>query len=336
LKLSLALGLGLVIIYLSVRNLCTEARAQIIESFKLANYNWIILSIIIGIGSHLIRAIRWKMLLFPMGYSPSTNSTFLAVMVGYFANLGIPRSGEIARCSILYKENKIPVDKSFGTVITERSVDMAIFFALFFVTIFMESKRLAEYVESNIWSPLQQKWDFLNQSQWIIGFLFFTMMLVFLTLWLFRQRIMKLEISQKVFNLFKGVWEGLLSVFRIKNPGLFIFYSLLIWFFYYLMVLVCMQSLPQTATLSWSASLSILVLGSIGIMVTPGGIGLYPVIVAQTLALYGIASTSGLGDAMGWLTWSAQTLMIIIVGAISLIIISLRNSNKKHESKSKN
>lgn len=332
LKLVLALGLGLFIIYLSLRGLSSEGRQQILESFKLANYNWIILSVFLGIFSHLIRSIRWKMLLQPMGYQPSTFSTFLAVMVGYFANLGIPRSGEIARCSILYKEYRIPVDKSFGTVITERSIDMLLFFGLFFATFLFEYRRLAEYVNQNIWAPLQQKWDFLNQVEGLLLVLGLGFLGIIVGLWFARKKILSLSVVQKVLGLFKGVWEGLLSIVKIRRPGLFIFYSFLIWFLYYLMVYVCMQSLPQTVPLSWTASLSILVLGSIGIMVTPGGIGLYPVIVAQTLVLYGISAQSGYGDAMGWITWSAQTIMIIVVGAISLILVSIKKKASKNES----
>jgi hypothetical protein len=329
-KLVSALGLGILIVYLSLKDLSPQAKDDILSSFKMANYWWVVFSIMLGILSHVFRALRWRMLLQPMGYNPTVKSTFLAVMVGYFANLGIPRSGEVARCSVLYSEDKIPVDKSFGTVIVERSIDMLLFFSLFFFAFFIEYKRLNEYVSTHIYPAVEDKISFLPTENlfWIL--VFGLAAIVVGVFFAFRKRIMKTALFQKIAKLFGGIWEGLKSIIKIKNPGLFIFYSLGIWALYYLMVYTCLFSLPQTSGLSMSAGLSILVLGSIGIMVTPGGIGLYPVIVAQTLVLYGISAESGYGDAIGWITWSAQTIMIIVVGAISLIVVSL-NKRKKNE-----
>lgn len=334
LKLVSALGLGILIIYLSLKDLTPQAKEDILSSFKLANYWWVILSIVLGILSHLMRAARWKILLHPMGYDPSLKNSFLAVMVGYFANLGIPRSGEVARCSILYKEDKIPVDKSFGTVIVERSIDMLIFFSLFFVTFIVEYARLDEYVQTHIYPAINDKFAFIPTDQ-LFGKVGLSITAVLIVLYLvFREKIQNSSFFKKIAKLFSGVWEGLKSIIKIKNPGLFVFYSLGIWFLYYLMVYTALFSLPQTSSLSISAGLTVLVLGSIGIMITPGGIGLYPVIVAQTLVLYGISMESGYGVAIGWITWSAQTIMIIVVGSISLIILSL-NKKKYHEPLSK-
>lgn len=326
LKLVSALGVGVLIIYLSLKGLTPQAKEDILKSFKLANYSWVILSIFIGILSHLVRAVRWKILLKTMGFEPSLKTSFLAVMVGYFANLGIPRSGEVARCTVLYKEDKIPVNKSFGTVIVERSIDMVLFFSLFFITFLIEFKRLDEYVTTHIYPAIKDKFEFISTDMLIGKLVLGIVVLVLIVYFILRKRIKKNVLFQKMLNLFLGVWDGLKSIAKIKNPLLFIAYSILIWVFYYLMIYTCLFSLPQTSGLGMSAALTVLVLGSIGIMITPGGIGLYPVIVAQTLVLYGITKESGYGDAIGWITWSAQTIMIIVVGAASLIYLSL---NKK-------
>ncbi len=328
-KIFAALGLGVLVIWLSVRNITPSQKTDIINSFKIANYWWVILSIIIGILSHLMRAIRWKMLLEPMGYKPSTWTAFLAVMIGYFTNLGIPRSGEVARCSILFKEDKIPVDKSFGTVILERSIDMIIFFSLFFITLTTQYKYLDHYVQTEIYPEVNKKFAFIS-TEHLFGntalILFAATVVVF---YVSRKRIFASKIWKKTTKLLGGIWEGLISITKIKQPILFIIYSLGIWFFYYLMVYFCLFSLPETASMEMVVGLSVLVIGSIGIMVTPGGIGLYPVLVAETLYLYGISKEAGTGIAIGWITWTAQTLMIIVVGAISLLIVSA-HSKKKH------
>lgn len=328
-KIFAALGLGVFIIWLSVENITPEQKISILNSFEIANYWWVILSIIIGILSHLMRAVRWKMLLEPMGYHPTTLSTFLAVMVGYFTNLGIPRSGEVARCSILYKEAHVPVDKSFGTVIVERSIDMLIFFSLFFITLTSQYAYLDEYVQTEIYPKINEKFAFIPTKHLFgnTALILFSVVLLFFII--FRKRIFASKFWQKTTNLLSGIWEGLKSIAKIKQPFLFITYSIGIWLFYYLMVYLCLLSLPETASLGLVVGLSVLVIGSIGIMVTPGGIGLYPVLVAETLILYGISKDSGTGVAIGWITWTAQTVMIIVVGAISLLIVSA-NSKKKN------
>lgn len=320
-KLVLALGLGILIIWLSQRGLTPENKSEILQSFKTANYWWVILSIFIGLGSHLVRAARWRLMLEPMGYHPSLKNSFKAVMVGYFTNLGIPRSGELARCTILFQLHKIPVNKSFGTVIVERSIDLIIFLGLFFITMAIEFKRIDSFVQEKIIQPFSDKFTIL-QSDGVLGLsIILVFALLFILFLVFRKRILQTSFGKKMHSLVGGLWEGLKSVFKIKKYGLFLLYTLFIWVFYYLMVYLCFFALPETSGLSGMAGLSILVLGTIAIIVTPGGIGAYPVIAAKTVALYGIVDTIGL--SFGWITWSAQTLMIVIFGSISLVLVSM-------------
>jgi len=328
-KVGSALGLGILIIWLSLKDLTPQEKENIITSFKVADYSWVIYSIILGVFSHLVRALRWRILLQPMGYRPTVYNSFLAVMVGYFANLGIPRSGELARCTILYKEHRIPVNKSFGTVILERAIDMLIFFSLFFITLAVEYSRIDNYVQTHIYPKINEKFSFISTNH-LVGKAGFGILLILVILYLiFRKKINNSKAFRKFIDMLKGIWEGLRSIAKIEHPFLFVFYSLLIWLLYFLMVYLTLFALPQTAHLGLSAGLSVLVLGSIGIMITPGGIGLYPVIVSETLVLYGITKISGIGLAMGWITWSAQTLMIIVVGGLSLVLVFVKS--KHHE-----
>lgn len=327
-QITLALGLGIFIIWLSLKDLNPTEKGNILNSFKIANYYWVVLSIFLGILAHLTRAIRWKILLKTMGYEPSLYNSFLAVMIGYFANMGIPRSGELARCTILFKEDKIPVDKSFGTVILERAIDMIFFFGIFAITLSIEYVRINNYVQTQIYPKISEKFSFISTDHLFgrIGLiLIFSLIVIYLA---FRKKILKLAFIQKLIGIFKGIWEGLKSIAKIDKPLLFIFYSFLIWVFYFLMVYLTLFALPQTSNLGIMSGLSVLVLGSIGIMITPGGIGLYPVIVSETLVLYGITKASGIGLAMGWITWSSQTIMILLVGGLSLILVSFKSKRK--------
>jgi glycosyltransferase 2 family protein len=325
LKFIFFFALGILIIWLSLRNLTPAEKNEIITSFKTANYYWVIIVILLGIFSHILRSLRWMLLLEPMGYKPSFRNTFFAVMVGYFANLGLPRLGEVTRCGILTKYEKIPFNKSFGTVITERALDMIVFFLLFLLMILTQLGTIHDYLDRNIYPKLQGKITnpFLNPIlTWGLIGCVIIFVLLFLT---FRRKIGYSKFFGKVRNIVLGFWEGLKSLGQIRRPFLFIVYTTAIWCLYFLMMYLCFFCFQSTSELSLGAGLSALVLGSIGIMITPGGIGLYPAIVQETLMLYGIANTTGL--ALGWIAWTAQTLMIIVVGGISLLLLSFNNKD---------
>ena len=319
-KFALFLGLGIVIIWLSLRGLTPDERIQILHSFRIANYNWVILTIVMGITSHVLRALRWMLFFEPMGYNPSFKNTFFAVMVGYFANMAFPRLGEVTRCGILARYEKIPFNKSFGTVITERAIDMIIFIFLFFLMIVTQAGTIGQYLNNNIYPRLAEKFNnpIFNR---VFFFSLIAAGIIFIAIiYLLRRRIAASAIFHKIKNLILGFWEGLKSLSQINRPGLFIFYSIAIWALYYFMIYVCFFCFTDTGSLSPGAGLSALVLGSVGIMVTPGGIGLYPAIIQETMLLYGIVRTTGL--ALGWISWTAQTSMILVIGGISLILLS--------------
>ncbi len=327
-KFAIFLGLGLVIIWLSLRGLTPDEKIQILHSFRIANYNWVILTIVMGITSHILRALRWKLFFEPLGYNPSLKNTFFAVMVGYFANMAFPRLGEVTRCGILTRYEKIPFNKSFGTVVTERAIDMILFIFLFFLMIFTQASTIGHFLNTNIYPKLADKFENPIFSRVFI-FSSISLGIIFIALiYLLRKKIEASSIFHKVKNLILGFWEGLKSLSQINKPWLFVFYSLTIWALYFFMIYVCFFCFTDTSSLSPGAGLSALVLGSVGIMVTPGGIGLYPAIIQETMLLYGIVRTTGL--ALGWISWTAQTSMILVIGGISLILLSF---NKQKDGK---
>jgi len=328
LKFIFFLGLGILIIWLSLKDLTEVEKQEIIKAFRTANYYWVILALILGILSHLVRAIRWMMFVEPMGYKPRLRNSFYAVMIGYLANLVFPRLGEVTRCGILTKYEKIPFNKSLGTVITERAIDMLIFILLFILMIVTQIGTIREYLDETIYPKLVDKFGTLHYSQLFLLTTGSLVILITVLLFIFRGRLRKFKLYQQIKNLIIGFWEGLKSLSKIKRPWLFILYSLGIWALYFMMLYVCFFCFPSTSHLSLGAGLSALVLGSIGIMITPGGIGLYPALIQETLKLYGIALTTGL--ALGWIAWTTQALMILILGGISLLLLSF---NKTHHGK---
>lgn len=322
-KLIFFLGLGFFFIWLFVRNLTPQQISEIFASFGRASYGWVILSVIVGAGSHAARAARWKLLMEPLGYQPRYLNVFFAVFIGYLANLALPRLGEVSRCGVLSRYEKIPFNKSFGTVITERALDMAVFIFIFLITISLQFSELKDYLYARIIEPLFGKVYHPGGGNYITWSVLGLIAAFLITLFLLRHKFYHFRFVMKIRNMLVGFLDGMRSIFAMKQKLAFLTYTLIIWTSYYLMTYLVFFSLPETAHLSPLAGLAVLVFGSVGIIVVQGGIGVYQAIVAETLVLYGVIST--MGYAMGWLLWSAQTLMIIVMGLVSMGLLPFFN-----------
>lgn len=329
-RFTVFLGIGIFFIWIFLRNLTADQKQEILNSMGNANYWWIGLAIPLGILSHFLRAIRWKMLIETMGYKPRNSNMFFAVMIGYFANLALPRLGEVSRCTILTKYENVPFQKSFGTVITERALDMMVFFVLFFLNLALQAERLSGYIDEKIYKPLQSKLHLNVELSGAFTILVIAFVVIFGIIFLvFRKQITSNKFYIKIKTIASGFVEGIKSLIKVRNLWLFGFYTLSIWALYMLMAYIVFFSIPASSRLGLDAGLAVLVFGSIGMMVVQGGIGIYPAIVAETLVLYGVASAQGY--ALGWLIWTSQNITIVLVGIISLLLLPVLNNRKNVE-----
>lgn len=326
-RFTIFLGIGIFFIWIFLRNLTADQKQEILNSMGNANYWWIALAIPLGILSHYIRAMRWKMLIETMDYKPRNSNMFFAVMIGYLANLALPRLGEVSRCTILTKYEDVPFQKSFGTVITERVLDMLVFIFLFFLNLALQAERLSGYIDEKIYKPLQSKLHLSYDLSGTLLILTLLFIVVFGVIFLvFRKKILANKLYLKIKDIVLGFVEGMKSLIKLKNLWLFVFYSFSIWGLYLLMAYIVFFSIPASSGVGLDAGLAVLVFGSVGFMVVQGGIGIYPAIVAETLVLYGVASAQGY--ALGWLIWTSQNLTIILLGIISLILLPILNNRK--------
>lgn len=328
-RFTIFLGIGIFFIWIFLRNLSADQKEEIINSMGNANYWWIASAIPLGILSHYTRAMRWKMLIETMGYKPRNRNMFFAVMIGYFANLALPRLGEVSRCTILTKYEDVPFQKSFGTVITERALDMIVFVFLFFLNLALQAERLSGYINDRIYKPLQAKLHLSYDLSGTLIILMISFIVVFGLIFLvFRKKILANKFYFKIKEIALGFVEGMKSLIKVRNLWLFGFYTFSIWALYLLMAYIVFFSIPASSGLGIDAGLAVLVFGSVGFMVVQGGIGIYPAIVAETLVLYGVASAQGY--ALGWLIWASQNIIIVLVGIISLLLLPILN-NRKNE-----
>ncbi len=307
------IAFGLFLIWYSYNSTTPEEREQIIHYISNANPFWVTISVIIGILSHISRAMRWSYLLEPMGYKPKIANNVFIVLISYFANLGIPRSGEILRATALTTYENVPFEKGFGTIVTERVIDLLMLLIIIMITLVLQTDFILGFME-------EKGVNFIGA----IGILFVGIVGLFLGSFIIRKSKSPLAIKLKGF--LNGLKDGVLSVFKMKNKWPFIFHTFFIWIAYFGMFWVIKYTVEETIALSLGELLVAFVAGAFAMSTTNGGIGLYPIAVSAALGIYGISSVSG--DAFGWIMWIAQTLMVVVFGTISFIVLPLLNRNR--------
>ncbi len=300
------------------------------EVWSYSHKGFLLASALAAILSHAIRAERWKLLLRPAGYKIGFRDSFLAVMVGYFVNLAIPRGGEIARSYNLLKTTKVPVDVSFGTIIAERIIDMLLLLILIGVAFLFEFESLVQFFRNMDQTGADQSGGI--PWMWILGSLMGIVIIfyIFFRVFLFYKKLVVLRLGVKFRGIWKGFKNGLSGVFRMKQTSLFLLYSLLIWVGYYLMSVTVMHAFPETNQLGWIAALSIFAIGGIAMAIPlPGGVGSYHVLVPLGLVvLYQLPEDRAIAFTI--IFHGIQTLVTIILGFGALVYsISIQKNQKK-------
>jgi len=322
--------LGVLFLWLVFRNLNGK---EILEEILHADYMWIVLCMLAGILSHVTRAARWNLLINSMGHQPHLSTTFYAVMTGYLANTAVPRLGEVTRCGVLSKKENIPFTELLGTVIAERIFDMIVMILIIFSVILFQLGLVGTFVDKYVFTPLFS--NFENNLLPILGILFIlaAIVLVFVFLWKrYRNQLRKYSFYQKLAKFARGMVEGIKTIKRMKKKGLFLIYTVMIWGLYTLMIYLPFYSLEATSNLDFFDALTVMSIGSLGIVApVPGGIGTYHFIVKAILfELYSVPQASAASFAT--ITHAAQTLMIIVIGGLSFLLLFLQKNKSENES----
>lgn len=311
-SLTIPLLIGIGLIYYQYTSLTPEQLENIKLYFKNADYSYVFLSLCIAIVGYWARAYRWKYSLNHLGYNTKVYNNFFAVGVAYLVNLTIPRSGEVTRAVLLKKYEKVPFAKGFGTIVAERVVDLIIFLLFVFIAFVFQFDTISDFIFRNI-SP---------SKLIFIGIIAFVMGIVFLFIW-FRSN---WKIVNTLKEKFAGLIEGMTSILIMKNRWKYLFFSFFIWFSYLMMFYVCIFAIPETSDISFSIVIMGFIFGSVAIGFTNGGIGAFPISIQTVLLLYGI--NKGAGAALGWIIWTSQTLLTIILGLISYLLLHFFNKDK--------
>lgn len=320
------LGLGVFFVWLSVKDINAEQWRQIKNAIERARHWMIIPAFLMIFISHYSRALRWKILMEPLGYKPSNFNTFAAVMIGYLVNTGVPRLGEVVKCTILSRYEKVRADRLVGTIVMERAVDVVCLLVVFVAALIFQGRFIGEHVAA-IFTDFfhdQSGETSVRKIMIFLGGLIIGLFLIYVLL----KRFGHIDAVGKIRNVLQGVWHGLTSIRLIEHKGLFIFHTVLIWCLYLAGTTIGIYALRETAHLGIGGGLTTLVFGSVGMIIAPGGIGAYAWIVSKLMGWYGLDETT-IGNALGWLLWSVQTVIILVGGLIFFGLLSHYNKNRQ-------
>ena len=319
----LFLGLGIFLLWLTFRDSDLQ---QIKRNIITADFIYLVPATLMLLVSHFFRAIRWKILMEPLGYKPSLLNTFLAVMVGYWANLAVPRLGEVLKCTILARYEKVPADKLVGTIVAERAFDVVNLLLMLTITIGIQYNLLGAYAGEK----LSQVFAAGSGSYTTLFIVMISLVLGFILIFYLLNRLAHISFVHKIRQLMKGIWAGLTSVKNIKNKGWFFFHTIMIWVLYLLSTYMGFYAMEGMSVYGIKAAFSALSFGSIGMIVpSPGGIGSFQYAVQQVLLVYGISPEKGF--SLGMLIWVAQTGIIVVFGTISFLLLPVLNKSKNEK-----
>jgi uncharacterized protein (TIRG00374 family) len=322
LKLAISLGLGIGLIMWFVSKMTPQEKQLTLDAFSRADYRWIALAPLLGLISNFSRAQRWRLLLEPTGYMPGYWNTFFSVMMMYFFNLLFPRLGEVSRCGALARYENVPLDKSIGTMVIERLVDLVSILIIGAVLLFFEYDRLFAFFDKTVLhkaAPAASSGTDL--TKWIV--LAVIAIAVGAAAFYVQRKYGFNRVKEIAKERLLGFVDGLKSIKNLKRPYEFIFHSIFIWVCYVLMVCVSFPALTETAHLPFAAAVACLFFGGFAMVATPGGIGAYPLALQQMLLLYGVDAT--IGYALGSVVWAAQMGAVLVGGVISLILLAILN-----------
>jgi uncharacterized membrane protein YbhN (UPF0104 family) len=286
------LSLGVVFVWLAVKDISDQDWLDIKYALKKARH-WLIIPVVLMILlSHYSRAIRWKILMEPLGYAPSTFNTCAAVMIGYLVNAGVPRLGEVVKCTLLAKYEKVRADKLVGTIVVERALDLICLIIVFIAALWLQGHVIGEYISELFGNFIKDKTGHISTER--VSLIFFIIVFFLIAIYFLLKRFGHMDAVAKFREFIRGIGHGLGSIKFIRRKGWFLFHTALIWAMYLLSTTVGLYALQETDHLGILAGLTTLAVGSIGMIITPGGIGAYPLLVAKLMESYGLnAETTG-------------------------------------------
>ncbi|MEO8769064.1 MAG: lysylphosphatidylglycerol synthase transmembrane domain-containing protein [Ferruginibacter sp.] len=324
------LGGGIFLVWWQFDSMNVAEKKEFYNALNDANYWLLIPVVIMSLLSHLSRSMRWKLLMEPLGYKPKLKNVFAVTMIGYLVNAALPRFGEIVKCTFLSRYEKLKFDKLVGTIIVERTFDVICYIIFIAITILIQINVIGSFAKEKIETVTGSAAGMPLWGKAIIIFAIIITVLYLIKLLL--KRFPNNKIINKINIFLKDIIEGFKSIEHLKHKRAFILHTLFIWAMYLLQIYVGFFAMEGTAHLSIKAACSVLMVASLAMMITPNGIGMFPIFVMETLKRYHIDDP--LGQAFGSLIWGITTSIVLLAGFLALILLPILNRKKNEVSSS--
>lgn len=318
------LGAGVFLVWWQLKSMTAAEKVEFYAAFSHTNY-WLMIPVLfMSLLSHLSRSMRWKLMMEPLGYRPSLKNVFAVTMVGYLANSAIPRLGEVLKCSLLARYEKLKVDKLFGIILVERTFDFFCYLVFIGITVLLQINLIGAYVSDKVSNMASSK----GLPLWAkLGMIVVFIISVIYIIRYLAKKFPHNKIFNKINNFIRGVSDGFKTIKNLQKRGQFLGHTFFIWSMYLLQIYIGFSAMEGTSGLDIRAAFAVLALATLAMIATPGGIGSFPIFVMETLLIYSISSP--VGKAFGWLIWGANTSIVIVAGLAALLLLPYFNKQQK-------
>lgn len=325
LRWSLMLGLAAVLLYFAFRGV---KWVDFVEGIRSCNFHWIAVSMVASIFAFVVRGLRWRLAMLPLNPTITRREAYDGVTIAYLSNFALPRAGEFVRCGVISSTGKASFESVLGSVVLERSWDMISYLVILFLVLLAGESAFGTFVSEQVWQPAVNAFSF--NILWLIGGVLVLCVAACVAVYRMRDRLRRYKFFAKIFDIGRGLVDGLAAGLKMKGKWMFLFYTVLLWCCYWLMSYTTILAFPQVSGLNWADALFLMVVGGLGwIVPVQGGIGAYHFILSLAMAsIYSIPQTSGVIFAT--ISHESQALTMVICGAVSMIsIYCTRRKNKK-------
>jgi len=318
------LGAGVFLVWWQLKSMTAAEKTEFYASFSNTNY-WLMIPVVfMSLLSHLSRSMRWKLMMEPLNYRPSLRNVFAVTMVGYLANSAIPRLGEVLKCSLLARYEKLKIDKLFGIILVERTFDFFCYLVFIGITVLLQINLIGAYVSAKVNAMAASE----GLPLWakLLMIIIFVISVIY-TIRFLAKKFPHNKIFYKVNGFIRGVSDGFKTIKNLQKRGQFLAHTFFIWAMYLLQIYIGFSAMEGTAGLGIKAAFAVLALATLAMIATPGGIGSFPIFVMETLLIYSISSP--VGKAFGWRIWGANTAIVIVAGVAALLLLPYFNKEQK-------
>lgn len=307
---TLSVVLSILLLWFSFRGVDWSA---FMSSLKSCRWTYLVGSALVGATMPMCRSLRWRHTVLPFAPKISRRESIISNYVAYLVNMAIPLTHEATRCIITHRSQngkEAPYDKLVGVAVTERACDIVCILIIFFVTAILSWDKYGLFVVTQAGGP--------RLRTLLLALIAIICAVAILDLMSHKS---ENKAMKAIRSFFSGMHEGLMTVFKLKRPLLYISETILLWVIYWLQLYLGTRAVPGLETLGAGDVLFLTLCSMLSTIIpVPGGFGAFHYVMATALAgLCGAAWTDGI--AFATLVHESQTLALICLGAISIAFI---------------